>query len=101
MTLGKKASAKEADCTHYKFILFVAGQESNSALARQNLQCLCQDHLPGRHTIEIIDVFLNLDAAFKHNILITPTLIKVAPDPPATVFGNLSSVQTVMASLRI
>ncbi len=84
----------------FRLILFVAGQEPNSVLARQNLQCLCQEHFPGRHTIEIIDVFQNLEAAFKHNIIITPTLLKVAPDPPATVFGNLSDAQKVMHALR-
>lgn len=99
MTPAKNASAKT--CLQFKFILFVAGEEPNSMLARQNLQRLCQEHLPGRHTIEIIDVFHDLDAALKHNILITPTLIKVVPEPPATVFGNLGNTQKVMASLRL
>ena len=103
MTPAKKgpATAGGSRKEQFNFILFVAGQESNSALARRNLQRLCQEHLPGRHAIEIIDVFQNLDAALKHNILITPTLIKVAPDPPVTVFGNLSDSQKVMTSLRL
>ena len=103
MTPAKNAPATDG-CHRkepFKFILFVAGQEPNSVLARQNLQRLCQERLPGRHTIEIIDVFQNLDAALKHNILITPTLIKVAPDPPVTVFGNLSDSPKVMTSLRL
>ena len=103
MTPAKKAPATAGGSRkeQFKLILFVAGQEPNSALARQNLQRLCQEHLPGRHAIEIIDVFQNLDAALKHNILITPTLIKVAPDPPVTVFGNLSDFQKVMTSLQL
>ncbi len=70
-------------------------------LARQNLESLCQERLPGRHAIEIVDVCNNLDLALKHNILITPTLIKVAPNPPATIFGNLSDTRKVMATLQI
>jgi circadian clock protein KaiB len=103
MTRAKKTVAKSGGNgkAKFKFILFVAGQEPNSVLARKNLQRLCQEHLPDRHAIEIIDVFQNLDAALKHNILITPTRIKVAPGPPVTVFGNLSDSQKVLTSLRI
>lgn len=99
MTPAKKATATTG--APFKFILFVAGRQPNSVLALQNLQNLCQDHLPGRHSIEVIDVFQNLDAALKHNVLITPTLIKVAPSPTITIFGNLSDSQKVIASLRL
>ena len=103
MMPAKKSPAKAGGSRNgqFKFILFVAGQEPNSVLARQNLQRLCSERLPGRHAIEIIDVFQNLDAALKHNILITPTLIKVAPDPPVTVFGNLSDSPKLITSLQI
>jgi circadian clock protein KaiB len=103
MTPAKKAVAPSGGArkAQFKFILFVAGQEPNSVLARKNLQQLCREHLQDRCAIEIIDVFQNLDAALKHNILITPTLIKVAPGPPLTVFGNLSDSQKVLASLHL
>jgi circadian clock protein KaiB len=103
MTPAKKnpATAGGSRNGQFKFILFVAGQEPNSVLARQNLQRLCQERLPGRHTIEVIDVFQDLDAALKYNILITPTLIKAAPEPPVTVFGNLSDSPKVITSLQI
>ncbi|MBI5845111.1 MAG: circadian clock protein KaiB [Deltaproteobacteria bacterium] len=87
-------------CEPFKFILFVAGQELNSVLAGENLRRLCQEHLPGRHSIEIIDVFQNMEIAFKNNIIITPTLIKVAPDPTVTIFGNLSDSKKLMHVLR-
>jgi circadian clock protein KaiB len=99
MTPAEKAPAM-ADVP-FKFVLFVAGHGPNSLLAQQNLQRLCSERLPGRHAIKIIDVFQNLDAALKHNILITPTLIKVAPSPIVTIFGNLSDSQKVIASLRL
>lgn len=98
---GKGNGVRQPEGAVFKLILFVAGQEPNSVLARQNLQCLCQERLLGRHTIEIIDVFENLDAALKHNILITPTLIKVAPGPPVTIFGNLSDPQRVKTLLQL
>ena len=87
-------------CEPFRFILFVAGQEPNSVLAGQNLRRLCQENLPGRHAIEIIDVFQNMDIALKNNIIITPTLIKVEPDPSVTIFGNLSDSKKLMHVLR-
>ncbi|MBI5845637.1 MAG: circadian clock protein KaiB [Deltaproteobacteria bacterium] len=87
-------------CEPIKFILFVAGQEPNSVIAARNLERLCQEHLPGCHTIEVIDVFQNMDIAFKNNIIITPTLIKVAPDPSVTIFGSLRDSQKLMHVLR-
>jgi circadian clock protein KaiB len=103
MTPPKKAPATAGGSRkeQFKLILFVAGQEPNSVIARRNLQRLCSECLPGRHTIEIIDVFQNLDAALKHHIIITPTLIKAAPGPPVTVFGNLSNTPMVMAALQL
>jgi circadian clock protein KaiB len=97
MASAKKTSEKAAG--HFRFILFVAGHEPNSVLALQNLRILCQEHLPDRHTIEIVDVFHDLDAAVEHNILITPTLIRMDPNPPATIFGNLNDTRAVMALL--
>ena len=79
MTPAKKAPATTGGGRNGKgqlaLILFVAGSEPNSVLARKNLERLCAEHLPGRHTIKIIDVFQDIDAALKHNIIITPTLI--------------------------
>ena len=93
-------TAPATACEPFKFFLFVAGQEPNSVLAEQNLRRLCQEHLPGRHAIEVVDVFQNIDIAFKNNIIITPTLIKVAPDPTVTIFGNLCDSQKLMHVLR-
>jgi circadian clock protein KaiB len=41
----------------YTFRLYVAGDALNSAQAISNLLSLCRIHLPGRHEIEIVDVF--------------------------------------------
>lgn len=103
MTPAKNSPARPGGDRKEKFqlLLFVAGSEQNSVLARQNLQRLCQERLPGRHAIQIIDVFQDIAAALKHNIIITPTLIKVAPAPAVTVFGNLSDSDKVMAALQI
>jgi len=86
---------------HYLLRLFVVGDGTNSKLAESNLRSLCREHLDGRCTIETIDVEKNFEAALKHNILITPALVLVAPLPRVTVLGNLSDRQKVLLALRL
>jgi len=84
----------------YVLRLFVAGNEPNSQSARENLAQLCQQHLKARCEVEIVDVLEDLDAALANNVLLTPTLLLVAPPPRVTVLGNLSDHQKVLQAIQ-
>lgn len=86
---------------HYVLRLFMAGDGPNSRQALSNLRRLCEEHLHGRCTIETIDVVKSHKAALRDNILITPSLILVAPLPRVVVLGNLSDQARVLLALRI
>jgi circadian clock protein KaiB len=86
---------------HYLLRLFVVGDGHNSKLADSNLRSLCREHLNGRCTIETIDVEKDFAAAATNNILITPTLIMVAPVPKVVILGNLSDRPKVLLALRL
>jgi circadian clock protein KaiB len=83
------------------FRLFVAGNESNSLQARENLARLCEEHIKGRYTIDTVDVLKDAASAYKNHVLVTPTLILVKPLPAVTVFGNLNDTRQVVAALRL
>lgn len=83
----------------FKFRLYIAGDASNSVLARTNLAALCQTHLAGRYEIEIVDVFRQPKRALIDRIFITPTLVKVMPMPVCRIIGTLSQTQTVLDAL--
>ena len=103
MSRAPKAGRRRAKAKpgHYLLRLFVVGDGPNSKLAASNVRSLCREHLDGRCTIETIDVEKNFEAALKHNILITPALVLVAPLPRVTVLGNLSDRQKVLLALRL
>jgi circadian clock protein KaiB len=103
MTRSPRASARSTDPPrgHYRLRLFIAGSGPNSRQALVNLRELCQKHLKGRHTIEIIDVVKNFEAAIEDNILVTPALILVLPRPRVVVLGNLSDSRKVLLALRL
>jgi circadian clock protein KaiB len=85
----------------YVFRLFVAGNESNSTQARENLARLCEEHLKGRYRIDIVDVLKDAASALKHHVLLTPMLIMIKPRPAVSLLGNLSDTKKVLAMLRL
>jgi circadian clock protein KaiB len=87
--------------SQYLLRLFVAGNGSNSKQALANLRRLCQEHLNGRCTIEVVDVVKDFQAAIRNNILVTPALILVAPLPRVIVLGNLADRHKVLLALRL
>jgi circadian clock protein KaiB len=85
----------------FKFQLYVAGRADNSTQAIANLTALCRTHMPGRHEIEIVDVFREPKRALVDRIFLTPTLVKVAPAPARRIVGTLSQTQAVLCALEL
>lgn len=92
---------EEAGSENYEMLLFVAGDEPNSRLAKDNLKRICDAHLYGRCRPKVIDVMKDFQSALEHNVLVTPMLILVEPLPQARVFGNLSDSRKVVEALRL
>jgi circadian clock protein KaiB len=91
----------EAGGETYHLRLFVAGDEPNSRQARENVARLCEEQMKQRYELEIVDVFEDFQAALADGVLVTPTLILVAPPPRVTVLGNLSDTEKVLSALRL
>jgi len=85
----------------FKFRLYVAGGALNSAQAVANLRTICRAHLPGRHQIEIVDVFREPKRALADGIFMTPTLVRLAPLPAQRIVGTLSQTQLVLRALGL
>jgi circadian clock protein KaiB len=85
----------------FKFRLFVAGDAANSVQAIANLTALCEEHLPSRHHIEIVDVLREPKRALADGILLTPTLVKLSPAPVRRIVGSLSQLRPVLIALGL
>lgn len=81
--------------------LFVSGLTPRSQRAIDNLKNICEHYLPGRHRIEVVDLYQSPHAAHDEQIVATPTLVKVQPRPPRRVIGDLSHVDKVLHGLDI
>ncbi|MEA2491676.1 MAG: circadian clock protein KaiB [Acidobacteriota bacterium] len=85
----------------FSFRLYVAGKVPNSLQAIANLTALCEEHLPGRHVIEIVDVFLEPARALTESIFMTPTLVSLSPFPGRKIVGNLSQTEPILQILGL
>jgi circadian clock protein KaiB len=85
----------------FKFRLYIADDAENSAQAVANLTAFCRTHLPDRHTIEIVDVFQEPKRAMADRILLTPTLLKLAPLPARRIVGTLSESHVLCHALGL
>ena len=85
----------------YRFCLYVAGDSPNSLLARANLAAIAAERLAGRFTIEEIDVLKEPLRALSAKVLLTPTLVRLRPEPQRRLLGSLSERQKVLNFLGI
>lgn len=86
---------------HYALRLYVAGQTPKSLAAIRNLTVICETHLAGRYTIEIVDLRVNPQLAAGDQILALPTLVRHLPSPLTKIIGDLSNTERVLVGLDI
>lgn len=88
-------------CDRWDLRLYVAGQTGKSIRAINNLRQLCEEHLEGRYTIEVIDLVLQPQLASDDQILAIPTLVRRLPEPIRKIIGDLSDEERVLIGLEV
>ena len=81
--------------------LYVAGQTPKSLTAFANLKKICDEHLKGKYTIEVIDLLENPKLAKGDQILAIPTLVRQLPSPMRKIIGDLSNMERVLVGLDL
>lgn len=79
--------------------LYVAGNAPNSLSAVANAKSICEEHFALRHELEIVDLLAEPQRALADGIIVTPTLLKLSPEPVQRLIGNLSDTKRVLQSL--
>ena len=85
----------------YELKLYIAGQSARSIAALSNLRRICDSHLDGRYSIEVIDLMEKPHLAKADNVLALPTLVRKLPEPIRKIIGDLSNVDRVLVGLEI
>jgi circadian clock protein KaiB len=67
----------------------------------ENLRHVCEEYLPGRYTIELVDLVENPERARSDEIIAVPTLIRKLPEPIRRIIGDLSDTDKVLIGLQL
>jgi circadian clock protein KaiB len=81
--------------------LYVAGQTPKSMTAFANLKRVCEERMPGKYRIEVIDLVQNPQLARGDQILAIPTLVRRLPEPLRRIIGDLSNSERLLVGLDL
>ena len=94
---GKGRSTKAL----WELRLYVAGMTPTSIRAFENLQKLCEEHLQGVYSIQVIDLLERPTLARGDQIIAVPTLVRRLPTPVKKIIGDLSNTERVLVGLDL
>src|SRR5688572_8896201 len=95
------STAHEADTGKWNLKLYTAGQTPKSLAALENLKRVCEEHLAGRYTIEVVDLLKNPRLAKDDQIVAIPTLVRKLPEPLRRMVGDLSNTERTLVGLQL
>ena len=96
----EEALAKTGD-GKYVLRLFVAGMGPKSVQAIDNIKRICEEYLPGKYQLEVIDIYQYPIFAKDGQIVAAPTLIKELPPPLRKLIGSMSDTERVLVGMDL
>jgi circadian clock protein KaiB len=95
----EQALAKEGG--KYVLRLYVAGMGPKSIQAIDNIRRICEEYLPGKYQLEVIDIYQFPIFAKDGQIVAAPTLIKELPPPLRKLIGSMANTERVLVGMDI
>jgi circadian clock protein KaiB len=89
------------DGERWNLRLYVAGETPKCVQAFQHLKQICEEHLQGRYSIEVIDLLKNPTLAQGDQIIAIPTLVRKLPPPVKKIIGDLTNTERVVVGLNL
>jgi circadian clock protein KaiB len=81
--------------------LYVTGMAHQSVEAIALVKELCEEFLPGRYDLEVVDIYKDPARAREAQIFAAPTLVKERPEPIRRLIGRLSDRERVRVGLGV
>ena len=98
---GQQGYDKIGDKPAFVLRLYVTGASLNSLRAISNLKQICESHIKGNYSLEIIDVYQQKDIAESEQLIALPLLIKTFPLPERRLIGDMSDSKKVLRGLGL
>ncbi len=91
----------DAPPPRYVLRLYVAGLTPASTVAVARVKAVCEESLPGRYDLEVVDIYQQPQLAAKAQIVAVPTLVKELPGPLRKLIGDLSNKDRLLVGLGL
>jgi circadian clock protein KaiB len=98
---GSSGSPINGTLETWELRLYTAGQTPKSVQAFNNLKRICEEYMPGRYHIEVIDLVQNPRLAKEDQIVAIPTLVRKLPEPLRRIIGDLSDTERALVGLQL
>lgn len=85
----------------YVLRLYIANYNQKSLSALEKIQKLCEERLPGRYELEVIDIYQQPERLEEDQIFAIPTLIKEFPPPIKKLIGDLTDTEKLIIALAL
>jgi circadian clock protein KaiB len=81
--------------------LYIAGQTPKSVAALKNLRKICEEYMPEKYELKVIDLLKQPQLARGDQIVAIPTVVKNLPVPIRKLIGDLSNTERVLVGLDL
>ncbi len=85
----------------YVLRLYVTGMTTRSTRAINIVRAVCDEHLAGRYSLEIVDVYQQPARIREDQIIAIPTLVKCGPSPLRRIVGDMSNRDRLLLGLGL
>jgi len=99
--VAARKKVKADDEERWELRLYVAGETPRSVEALARLKRICEEHLLGRYSIEVVDLIKNPTLAEGDQIIAIPTVVRRLPAPMKKIIGDLSNLERVLVGLDL
>ncbi len=100
-TAAFERALKKAAQQKYVLRLYVTGATPKSLRAIENIKRICEEHLEGRYSLEVVDVYQQPVLAKGEQIVAAPTLVKCLPLPLRRFIGDMANSDRILLGLDL
>lgn len=97
----KNNRVKRKGAPTWQLRVYVANSKMRSAVTVANLERLCEQSIPGRYHIQIVDLLKTPERCREDRIVAIPTVIRYFPLPERRAVGTLADERAAIAALEL
>ena len=100
-TRAFEEALEKAEKDRYVLRLYIAGMNPKSVAAVENIRRICDEQLPGKCQLDVIDIYQQPILAMNGQIVAAPTLVKELPPPLKKLVGSMADTDRVLIGLDL